>query len=93
MDASLDELEHNPPAVQKALYDVSKGPVGVATSKGVRAAAKLTVSATVQAAKLAAPVGKWAMQEGFKAAAGLVSYAMEQEKRQKGEAPKGGKRK
>jgi hypothetical protein len=90
VDASLDEVEHNPPAVQKAIYDISKGPVGVATSRGVRAAAKLTVDATVEAARLAAPVGKWAVQEGFKAAAGLVSYAVEQRGRQQ-QGPKGGK--
>lgn len=78
----MNEIEHNPPAVQKALYDFSKGPVGEATGKGVQAAAQLTAKATIEAAKVAAPVGKWAIKQGFKAAVGLVSYAMTQEKSQ-----------
>lgn len=79
-DKSLDEIEHNPPAVQKALYDMSRSPAGEAASKGVQAAAKLTMSATIEAAKAAAPAGKWALKQGFKAAVGLVGMAMEQER-------------
>lgn len=79
-DASLDAIEHNPPVVQKALYDMSRSPAGEAASKGVQAAAKLTMSATMEAAKVAAPAGKWALKQGFKAAVGLVGMAMEQER-------------
>lgn len=46
-------------------------------------AAKLTMTATIQAAKVAAPVGKWALQQGFKAAVGLVGSAMQQDKQQR----------
>lgn len=28
-DESLDEIEENPPEIAKALYDISRGPVGV----------------------------------------------------------------
>lgn len=82
VDKSLDEIEMNPSTYQKAIYDVSRGPVGQATAKGVEAAAKLTVNATVEAAKLAAPVGKWAVKEGTKVAFGLFSKAMQQQNEQ-----------
>lgn len=82
VDASLDEIEHNPPAYQKAIYDFTKSPAGVAAAKGVKTAANVTVTATVEAAKIAAPVGKWALAEGFKAAVGLVSYAKQQQQEQ-----------
>jgi hypothetical protein len=58
MDEQLNQIEANPPPIQKALYQVSRGPVGEATSKGISAAARLTVAATREAAKVAAPVGK-----------------------------------
>jgi hypothetical protein len=82
VDASLDEIEHNPPAYQKAIYEFTKSPAGVAAAKGVKTAANVTVTATVEAAKIAAPVGKWALAEGFKAAVGLVSYAKQQQEEQ-----------
>lgn len=53
----------------------------------LQVAAKVTVTAAATAVKVAAPVGQWALKEGFKAAVGLVSYAMEQE-RQSQEKPK-----
>lgn len=46
-------------------------------------AAKVTMTATIEAAKVAAPVGKWALQQGFKAAVGLVGAAIQQERQQK----------
>ncbi len=39
-----------------------RGPVGTATSSAVQAAAKLTVKGAVEVAKIAAPIGKWALQ-------------------------------
>lgn len=57
--------------------------MGAATSRGVQAAARLTVAATSHAVKAAAPVGAWALKEGLKvaskAAVGLVAKAMEQQ--------------
>lgn len=79
VDAQLNQVEQQPSDVHRALYDFSNGPVGQATSKGVQAAAKLTMTATIEAAKAAAPVGKWAVQQGFKAAVGLVGAALAQE--------------
>jgi len=71
-DKSLEEVEENPPAYAKALYDLSTGPVGAAASKGAAAAAKLTVQAGAQALKAAAPVGKWIITNGTKAVATAV---------------------
>jgi hypothetical protein len=89
VDEQLNEVEQHPSQVQQALFEFSDGPVGRATGKGVQAAAKITMTATIEAAKVAAPVGKWALQQGFKAAVGLVSYAREQERqRSKGERRK-----
>ena len=79
----MNQVEQQPSEVHQALYKFSNGPVGQATSKGVQVAAKLTMSATIEAAKVAAPVGKWALQQGFKAAVGLVGVALEQEKKEK----------
>lgn len=56
-------------------------------------AAKVTVTAATTAVKVAAPVGQWAIKEGFKAAVGLVSYAMEQERLNKSQQKQQGKRK
>jgi hypothetical protein len=58
VDSSLDELEANPLPLQKAVYDISRGPVGSATSSVVAAAARLTLNATTTAAKAAAPLGR-----------------------------------
>jgi hypothetical protein len=82
VDDQLNIVEQQPSDIHKAVYDFSNGPVGQATSKGVQVAAKLTMTATIEAAKVAAPVGKWALQQGFKAAVGLVGAAMQQEKQQ-----------
>jgi hypothetical protein len=83
VDDQLDRVEASPNQLHQALYGLSSGPVGQATSKGVQAAARITVTATIEAAKAAAPVGKWALQQGFKAAVGLAGAAMEQERQQK----------
>jgi hypothetical protein len=40
------------------------------------------MTATMEAAKVAAPVGKWALQQGFKAAVGLAAAAMTQQQQQ-----------
>jgi hypothetical protein len=72
-DKSLEEIEQNPPAYAKALYDLTNGPVGTAAGKGVATAAKLTAQAGAQALKAAAPVGKWIVTQGVKAAAGAVA--------------------
>lgn len=89
-------MEQQPSEIHQAIYDFSNGPVGQATSKGVQVAAKLTMTATIEAAKAAAPVGKWALQQGFKAAVGLVGVAMQQEQKQqakqKQQQSDGGKR-
>ncbi len=83
VDDQLNMVEQQPSDIHKAVYDFSNGPVGQATSKGVQVAAKLTMTATIEAAKVAAPVGKWALQQGFKAAVGLVGAAIQQESKQK----------
>lgn len=83
VDDQLNEVEQHPSQVHRAIYDFTNGPVGQATSKGVQTAAKFTMTATFEAAKAAAPVGKWALQQGFKAAVGLVGAAMESERQQK----------
>jgi hypothetical protein len=72
VDKSLDSVEENPPAYAKAIYEISTGPVGEAASKGAAAAAKMTVEVGTQAIKAAAPVGKWVLSQGFKAAVGAV---------------------
>ncbi|KAK9907660.1 hypothetical protein WJX75_007770 [Coccomyxa subellipsoidea] len=66
LDASLDEAELDPPPGAKAIIDVARGPFGTATVQGVTAAARVTV-------KAAAPVGKWVVQQSFKAALGVLS--------------------
>jgi hypothetical protein len=76
----LNQVEQQPSEIHQAIYNFSNGPVGQATSKGVQVAAKVTMTATIEAAKVAAPVGKWALQQGFKAAVGLVGAAMQQER-------------
>ena len=43
VDQSLDEIEHHPLPLQQELYDISRGPVGQATGKGLQAAAEITV--------------------------------------------------
>jgi len=95
VDRQLDRIEQDPPALLKASYSVANGPVGTATGRGVQAAAKLTMAATTQAVKAAAPVGAWALKEGFKvasrAAVGLVARAMEQQRQQE-KKDGGGKR-
>ena len=50
----------------------------------------ITITATIEAAKAAAPVGKWALQQGMKAAVGLVGAAMQQERQQKQQQQQGG---
>jgi hypothetical protein len=80
VDNQLNQVEQQPSEIHQAIYNFSNGPVGQATSKGVQVAAKVTMTATIEAAKVAAPVGKWALQQGFKAAVGLVGAAMQQER-------------
>lgn len=89
LDEKLDEVEANPNPVHRAFYSLSRGPVGEATNQGVQMAGRMAVNATVEGLKLAAPVGKWAVQQGFKAAVNLMSAAMEfqeEAKRRKNEA-------
>ena len=76
VDESLDQVEENPPAYAKAIYDISTGPVGEAAARGAAAAARLSVEVGAQALKAAAPVGKWVLREGFKAAAGAVGSGL-----------------
>lgn len=83
VDDQLNQVEQQPSELHQAIYNFSNGPVGQATSKGVQVAAKVTMTATIEAAKVAAPVGKWALQQGFKAAVGLVGAAIQQERQQK----------
>ncbi len=45
---------------------------GVAAAKGVTTAAQVTLKVGGEALRAAAPVGKWALQQGGKAAFGLV---------------------
>ena len=75
-DASLDEIEDNPPAYARALYDLSTGPVGAAASRGVATAAKVTVQVGGEALKAAAPVGRWVVTQTFKLAAGAVARGL-----------------
>jgi hypothetical protein len=92
VDASLDQVEENPPAYAKAIYDISTGPVGEAAAKGAAVAARISVEVGAQAIKAAAPVGKWVLREGFKAAAGAVgsglSNALGRKRNAGGNAPK-----
>ncbi|KAK9907659.1 hypothetical protein WJX75_007770 [Coccomyxa subellipsoidea] len=73
LDASLDEAELDPPPGAKAIIDVARGPFGTATVQGVTAAARVTVKVGTTALKAAAPVGKWVVQQSFKAALGVLS--------------------
>ncbi|KAG2430049.1 hypothetical protein HYH02_013876 [Chlamydomonas schloesseri] len=76
VDRSLDELEQNPLPLQREIYELSRSPVGTATSSALTTAAKVTVAATKEAVKAAVPVGQWVLREGAKAAMGLMSRAM-----------------
>ena len=76
MDESLEDVEENPPAYAKAIYEISTGPVGEAASKSAAAAAKVTVQVGTQALKAAAPVARWAVTQGFKAAAGAIGHGV-----------------
>ncbi|GFH18122.1 uncharacterized protein HaLaN_14867, partial [Haematococcus lacustris] len=58
VDQRLDVLETNPLPIQQTIYDISRGPVGEATTSAVQAAAHLTVKASVEAAKAVAPLGR-----------------------------------
>ena len=49
---------------------------GKAASQGVTTAAQVTVEVGTQAIKAAVPVGKWALQQGFKLAVGVVRQGM-----------------
>uniref|UniRef100_A0A383W1M6 Senescence domain-containing protein n=1 Tax=Tetradesmus obliquus TaxID=3088 RepID=A0A383W1M6_TETOB len=91
VDDQLNQVEQQPSELHQAIYQFTNGPVGQATSKGVQTAAKFTISATIETAKAAAPIGKWALQQGFKAAVGLVGAAKEQERQQKQRKQKDGK--
>lgn len=75
-DESLDEIEDNPPEYVKTIYEVSNGPIGKTASATVTTAAKATVLVGANALKAAAPLGKWALQQGFKLAAGAVSTGL-----------------
>lgn len=48
LDRSLDEIEDNPLPGQKELYEFSRGPVGIATGKGLAAAANLTAKVRIR---------------------------------------------
>ncbi|KAK9837130.1 hypothetical protein WJX81_005014 [Elliptochloris bilobata] len=85
VDASLDEAEDAPPAAAKALWAVARGPVGSATARGVTAAALVTVKAGTTALKAAAPVGKWALKQGVKAAFGLMTGTQSGANKRRGE--------
>lgn len=87
VDQSLDEVEENPPAYARAIYDLSTGPVGTAAAKGAVTAAKLTVEASSQALRAAAPVGKWVLSQGFKFAAGAVMTSITGGANKKGKPP------
>ena len=62
---------------------------GSAAAKGASVAAKVTVAVGVQAIKAAVPVGKWALQQGFKAAAGAVARGLQPEEKKRGKKEKG----
>lgn len=55
----------------------STPPAGTAASKGVTTAAKVTMQVGGEVLKAAAPVGKWALQQGFKLAVTAVSKGIE----------------
>lgn len=76
-DESLDEIEENPPEAVKAIYDISRGPVGSAAGKGVTTVAKLTWQVGTEAVKAATPVGKWALQQGAKLAVTAVTKGIQ----------------
>ncbi|GIL64403.1 hypothetical protein Vafri_18242 [Volvox africanus] len=82
VDRSLDELEQNPLPLQKEIYELSRSPVGTATSSAFTTAARVTVAATKEAVKAAVPVGQWVIKEGTKAAISLMSRAMEESAKQ-----------
>jgi len=73
VDKSLDEMEANPNGIQRAIYQISRGPVGTATVSAVEAATKVTLKATGEVAKAAAPVAKRMLAEGMRAMGGLVT--------------------
>ncbi|KXZ43877.1 hypothetical protein GPECTOR_78g65 [Gonium pectorale] len=94
VDRSLDELEANPLPLQREMYELSRSPVGTATSSAITTAAKVTVAATKEAVKAALPVGQWVVKEGAKAAFSLMSRAMaESAKQQQAGGGGGGTRK
>ena len=62
---------------------------GSAAAKGASVAAKVTLAVGVQAIKAAVPVGKWALQQGFKAAAGAVARGLQPEEKKRGKKEKG----
>lgn len=68
--------------LQREIYELSRGPVGSATTTALEAAAKVTVAATKEAVRAAVPVGQWFMREGAKAAVKLVSAAVAQSAKQ-----------
>jgi len=80
-DESLDEMERNPNEATLALWRASQSPVGEAAAAGVRGAAELTLNAGTKAIEIAAPVGLWAVQEGFKAAFSLLSVVASESKK------------
>ena len=69
-------------------------------SAGVTTAAKATVHVGAEALKAAAPLGKWAVQQGFKLAVGAVARSLtggkqgqQQQRQQGGQQPSQRKRK
>lgn len=82
MDRSLDELEANPLPLQREIYELSRSPVGTATSTALSTAARVTVTATKEAVRAAVPLGQWVFREGTKAAVSLVSRAMAESAKQ-----------
>lgn len=81
-DESLDEIEDNPPEAAKVMYEVSKGPVGTATAKGVELVGKVGYMAGKEAIKVLVPaagkVAAWAVQQGAKAAMGAVQKSLQE---------------
>ncbi|CAD7701932.1 unnamed protein product, partial [Ostreobium quekettii] len=82
-DETLDEMERNPNQATLALWRASRSPVAAVTAAGVRGAASLTLTAGTNALKVAAPVGLWAVREGFKAAIGFLSVLASENKKSK----------
>ncbi|GIL86383.1 hypothetical protein Vretimale_11671 [Volvox reticuliferus] len=82
VDRSLDELEQNPLPLQREIYELSRSPVGTATSSALTTAARVTVAATKEAVKAAVPVGQWVITEGTKAAISFMSRAMAESAKQ-----------